>query len=426
MSVTEVCRFYNPYFKNGCQRGDQCRFLHYTSQQYVIHCLRINERCPLDKPSINIYNKYIEYWTKKHYKQCLDILQDLLNKYPFYALFHEEIAKCYDKLNISCKAFEHHQRLIAIQPNNAKYHLNYALHLNRHQICSLKPIKQHFLRSLSLIEMKKGDKYNKLKAKIHGHIADFLYETKIDNIEDIMDIIHHYELSLKFVDSPGIHYNYARLLHDTNHLEKAEIHYKKSIQKSCSHSKTKKHNKWEIWSHFYYALLLKKLKRYKQSEEKFIICLKMCNKHNITDIVFEYGLLLCQFMNKYELGLKYLDSAQRFAKDDKKKDYLRIYKHCQQIHAQQEGIVFNVDAIQRNKKRKRSNKKQREGRIVRNSLVLVDLNQECTQKESEEGKEGSINSLSPQNRTTISHSYEVWSISILIRHKYDIIRLNMW
>ena len=337
-----VCQLYNPYFKSDCALGDQCPLAHYSSEQYSTYCSTINKYNVPDETAISQYNEYMTYWSNGEYNQCLKILKNLIFNYPFNAAYHSSIAKTYSKLKQDYLACIHYKRSIAIQPNNPKYHMNFAIYANGKNANIV--AKNHFI--LALLSIETNSMYqncNEFIAKLHGLYAKFLIDTE----HDIVMSKHHYTMSLKYHDSPRTHYDFARLLHGEMDIENAEIHYLKSLRISSIATNDIKYllnNSFQ--RRFNYALLLKQAMKYKEAQQQFEIALKL-TKHENNEILNHYGLLLCENLNCYELGLKYLKSASL---DGDKEEYTNIYKYYQQKWDQmqllkQQGIILGINEI---------------------------------------------------------------------------------
>ena len=69
--MSTVCRFYSPYFGDGCQRGINCKYIHHKSADYVIYCQKVNSEKPLDINAINNYNHHIEHYNNDNYEKVI-------------------------------------------------------------------------------------------------------------------------------------------------------------------------------------------------------------------------------------------------------------------------------------------------------------------------------------------------------------------
>ena len=311
----QICPHYNPYFNDSCPYGNQCQRVHYNWQQYVDYCGNFNEMNKPNERENESYKHCKRLFKNNEYKDCVTILRDLLTQYPFNPAYHSFIAKCYDKLKMEHASYFHHRKIIAISPTNPVYHLYYALLLYRSKLHSNQNAKFHFMTALQLSINTKNPYY---RANIHAGVAKFLYETE----GDIETAKYHYQMALKYGAHPGTHHYYARLLHKTGDLEQAEYHYKKSIRTSSDAN-----CKISTWNNFYYGLFLKQCERYEQAEEQFIICLKWQPK--LHEVLYEYGVMLCENMKKYDLGLNYLQRVCELQCDCGQ--YIKTYSYYKRV-----------------------------------------------------------------------------------------------
>ena len=186
---------------------------------------------------------------------------------------------------------------------------------------------------------------------------------------------------------------------------------------------------------FYYALLLKKCRKFQECQQEFIKCLKITDNKNMTQILFEYGYFMCHCRKQYQIGISYLDSAQRFNKDNEKKEYYsKVYdyynKKWRQIQlSQAEGIPFddNDDGFNQNiiinkncqKRRDKSYYKHKEGHRIRNEAVLQNKKMNYFDEGEQEGK---IWMNYTENTVTVSHSDEVFFLFVFVLfYKYNTI-----
>ena len=261
-----------------------------------------------------LYNQCKIHWNNKEYQKCISILNKLLDDYPFNDHYHSFIARSFDKIHEYHKSYYHHRKAIEMSPSNPIYHLNYAQYLYKDPSSSNKDAKTHFIQALKLSV---NIQTLHLVANIHSRFAKFVYETE----NDIKTAKYHYEMALKYNDHQLIHLNYAKLLNQSGDLKTAEFHYKQSIR-------TLNNSEFRWWHNFECGIFLRKIGKYEEAEEQFIICLKW--KPTLIDVLYEYGVMLCENMKKYELGLNYLQRECQLSCGNQDR-FIQAYYHYKNV-----------------------------------------------------------------------------------------------
>ena len=309
-----VCKFFLPYFNNGCKCGNNCEYIHLSADEFPIYCKFINlTRNKLDKYSYYKFDKAIELFNKGFINNAYYKFGQLLTNYPYDAYFNFWMARCHQifekstESDYECADF-YYRKAISIMPKNAYFHHCYAKfcvfygkYCSYSIDCKLyKFAKKHFEISLKL----KND-----SPKFICGYAKFLDET----LGELSDAKFYYKQAMIIdTNNDRIHLNYARLLHKMGNYRLS----KKEFLNIFDRFKNGKNNKnipynW-IWLHFHFAKLLKDMKYYNQSKKHFEFCCNLMNKINnnfYSEIYYQYSLLLFNNLNQKKQANYYINLA---------------------------------------------------------------------------------------------------------------------
>lgn len=305
-----VCRYYNS--EKGCKSGRYCQFRHLNWREYADYSRSMHFQNPPRQLAKSAYRKSSKYVTNRNYKGALSILSKLVADYPFSEQYQRLITLCSDQLALP-ETETHFKRLLALNPFNPMHHVNYAVYLLRQNQPDLEAVRKRFQEALRLCDSNESDGMHKLRngevAKVHGYAAKFFSETEGDSKK----AQSHYRIALDVHELPKCHWHFALLLRKMGKLEEAENHFKRCIQIKTGNPL--------IPCHLDYIKLLIYQERYQEAEEQYLFCLRLTND---ADILFAYGKLLCEFMHKMELGLRYMEGALSSSSNS---DYVQIYEH---------------------------------------------------------------------------------------------------
>eukprot|EP01083_Nonionella_stella_P085281 236402_1 len=281
---SEVCCYYNPYFKDGCSKGKDCEFKHLSLEKYTSFV----ESSTQDKSAAYYgFKSAMKKFNEHRYFMSSSILKSLQHDSPHTPRYNLWCARTMEKLNCLESAEVYYRRAIATQPHNATFHGRYAslLHfkLNR-----LEEAKSHYEIALDL-----RDDIN----AVHCHYGKLLCDLGDANER----AKYHFNKCLDlFANDEECHFYLGQLLYKSGDLLTAQYHIKRALYLQ---------NKPYVWHYYYFALICIELEKYREAKQHLQICLDLqqAMKSNIWDKIYvEYGLLLVFVFNSLDTGLKYV------------------------------------------------------------------------------------------------------------------------
>ena len=307
---SSICKYYNPYFGDGCKSKNKCKFKHLKAKEFMNYCTRYNkDKGKPDNNTRNTFRSAIDLLKKGKADKALKKFEKIIKSCPWDELYNMWFARCHEELNNIQEAEFYYRRSIAIQPKFATALGRYA-EFSWHKLGNVKQADIHFQKSLQ----------NKENHVTHRHYAQFIEQ----KFNDYKKSQYHFErcLSLEPNDH-GAHHSYAIVLQKMNaDPKKIRFHYEEAIRLYDSAN-----------IHYSYALYLKNIKQNKEALKHYQICLEFDGYNAMYH--FQFGLFLYQNMGLMEDGLVHINNACTLNANDK------VYRQTlEKLHANKHNNVY--------------------------------------------------------------------------------------
>ena len=327
-NANNVCKYYNPYFGNGCKSGEKCKFKHMKAKEFIGFCTRINKENKPSNTTRNIFRSAIDLLKKGKADKAVKKFEKIIKTCPFDELYNMWFARCHEELNNLQEAEFYYRRSISIQPKFATAHGRYA-EFSWHKLNNIKQANVHFQKSLQ----------NKENHVTHRHYAQFIEQ----KFNDYKKSQYHFERCLELSPNDhGAHHSYAIVLQKMNaNTDKIRYHYDESIKLyDCANI------------HYSYALYLKNINENKDALKHFQACLEYDGYNAMYH--FQFGLFLIQNIGAIDDGLIHINNACNLKPND------QLY---QEMYAK----------LKANKNKKVYRKKSQESiGVDRNKVIIAD------------------------------------------------------
>eukprot|EP01084_Bolivina_argentea_P020714 38509_1 len=284
-----ICRFYNPFFDDGCLKRSECDFLHLKQEEYVIF---VQANSETKKEVFRRFKLAKNKFQNHKYRVAADILKSLLTVYPHVPHFNLWCARSMEKMNALFDAEIYYRKAISQQPTNPTFHGRYATLLHM-KLLRFEQAKRHYEIALNI-----RDDIN----AVHCHYGKLLCD--LGGMENYNKAKYHFNKCLQIYEGDEeCNFYLGQLLYKLNDQSNAEKHIKKAL---CLQ------NKPYVWHYYYYSLICIELSKFNEAKQYLQICLDL--KYTFQSIgwhqiYFEYGLLLIFIFDSYQKGLKYISIA---------------------------------------------------------------------------------------------------------------------
>ena len=285
-----ICKYYNPYFGNGCKSGDKCKFKHLKEKEFIVHCTRINKENKPSNATRNTFRAAIDLLKKGKADKAIKKFEKIIKTCPYDELYNMWFARCHEELNNIELAEFYYRKSIAIQPKFATAHGRYA-EFSWHKLGNIKQADVHFQKSLQ----------NKENHVTHRHYAQFIEQ----KFNDYKKSQYHFERCLELSSNDhGAHHSYAIVLQKMNaNINKIKYHYQESIKLfDCANI------------HYSFALYLKNIGENNNAIKHFQKCLHFDPYNSMYH--FQFGLFLYQNIGQINDALIHINNALNINPND--------------------------------------------------------------------------------------------------------------